>query len=122
MLECVSYGFTVLFLKCCYWSSNVDKQRSIHSSVVLYFAGVNLDLDKILTETIPSTYERAQIVASHPVAAAQFFNRLSSSILKCMVEKGVLGPIKAYFGTVENQGQNEQFRNGLLSYLEEIIE
>ena len=63
-----------------------------------------------------------------------------------MVEKGLLGPIKAYFGTVENQGrgslhlhmlmwldheltpaqlkesvQNEEFRNGLLSYLEDII-
>ena len=63
-----------------------------------------------------------------------------------MVEKGVLGPIKAYFGTVQNQGrgslhlhiliwidhdltpsklkelvQNEEFRNGPISYLEDII-
>ena len=63
-----------------------------------------------------------------------------------MVEKGVLGPIKAYFGTVENQGrgslhlhilmwldhdmtpsqlkesvQNVEFRQGLLDYLEDII-
>ncbi|CAF4300047.1 unnamed protein product, partial [Adineta steineri] len=94
----------------------------------------------------PSTYERAQIIASHPVATARFFNVLISSILKCMVEKGVLGPIKAYFGTVENQGrgslhlhilmwldhdltpsqlkelvQNEEFRKGLLNYLEDIV-
>jgi hypothetical protein len=118
----------------------------IHSRIALYFAGVDLDLDTIIPETIPSTYERAQITASHPVATARFFNVLISSILKCMVEKGVLGPIKAYFGTVENQGrgslhlhilmwldhdltpaqlkesvQNEEFRNGLLSYLEDII-
>jgi hypothetical protein len=118
----------------------------IHSRVALYFAGVDLDLDTILPETIPSTYERAQIIASHPVATARFFNVLISSILKCMVEKGVVGPIKAYFGTVENQGrgslhlhiliwldhdltpsklkelvQNKEFRNGLLSYLEDII-
>ncbi len=118
----------------------------IHSRVALYFAGVDLDLDKIIPETIPSTYERAQIIASHPVATARFFNVLISSILKCMVEKGVVGPIKAYFGTVENQGrgslhlhiliwldhdltpsklkelaQNEEFRNGLLNYLEDII-
>lgn len=118
----------------------------IHSRIALYFAGVDLDLDKILPETIPSTYERAQIIARHPVATARYFNVLISSILKCMVEKGVLGPIKAYFGTVENQGrgslhlhilmwldhaltpsqlkesvQNEEFRNGLLSYLEDII-
>lgn len=119
----------------------------INSRVALYFAGVDLDLDKIIPETIPSTYERAQIIASHPVATARFFNVLISSILTCMVEKGVLGPIKAYFGTVENQGrgslhlhillwldhnltpsqlkesvQNEEFRNGLLNYLEDIIQ
>jgi hypothetical protein len=118
----------------------------IHSRVALYFAGVDLDLDKIIPESIPSTYERAQIIASHPVATARFFNVLISSILKCMVEKGVLGPIKAYFGTVENQGrgslhlhilmwldhdmtpsqlkesvQNVEFRQGLLDYLEDII-
>lgn len=118
----------------------------IHSRVALYFAGVNLDLDTILPETIPSTYERAQIIASHPVATARFFNALISSILTCMVKKGILGPIKAYFGTVENQGrgslhlhillwldhdltpsqlresvQNEGFRKGLLDYLEDII-
>ena len=118
----------------------------VHSRIALYFAGTDLDLDKILPETIPCTYERAQIIAAHPVATARFFNVLISSILKCMVEKGVLGPIKAYFGTVENQGRgslhlhilmwldhdltpsklrelthNEEFRNGLLSYLEDII-
>lgn len=118
----------------------------IHSRIVLYFAGVDLDLDKILPSEIPSTYERAQIVAAHPVTTARFFNVLITSILKCMIEKGVLGPIKAYFGTVENQGrgslhlhillwidhnltpiqlkelvQNQDFRNGLLSYLEDII-
>lgn len=118
----------------------------IHSRIALYFVGIDLDLDKILPEAIPSTYERAQIIAAHPVATARFFNVLISSILKCMIENGVLGPIKAYFGTVENQGrgslhlhilmwldhdltparlkeltQNEEFRNGLLSYLEDII-
>lgn len=118
----------------------------IHSRVALYFAGVDLDLDKILPETIPSTYERAQIIASHPVATARFFNVLISSILTCMIEKGVLGSIKAYFGTVESQGrgslhlhmliwldhdlapsqlkasvQNEKFRDDLLKYLEDII-
>ncbi|CAF1598300.1 unnamed protein product [Adineta ricciae] len=118
----------------------------IHSRIALYFAGVNLDLDKIVPEVLPSTYERAQIVAAHPVATARYFNVLITSILKCLVEQGVLGPIKAYFGTVENQGRgslhlhilmwldhdltpaqlkesvkNEEFRNGLISYLEDII-
>mgnify|MGYP002394089447 FL=1 len=118
----------------------------IHSRVILYFAGINLDLDNILPEIIPSTYERAQIIAQHPVACARFFNQLISSILHSMIEKGVLGPVKAYYGTVENQGRgslhlhiliwldhdltpaqlkesvrDENFRNGLLAYLEDII-
>ena len=45
----------------------------IHSRVALYFAGVDVDLDTILPEAIPSTYERAQIKASHPVATVHFF-------------------------------------------------
>ena len=49
----------------------------IHSRVALYFAGVDLDLDIILPEAIPSTYERAQIIASHPVATAHFLMCLS---------------------------------------------
>jgi len=118
----------------------------IHSRVALYFAGVDLDLDTIIPEIIPSTYPRAQIIASHSVATARFFHVLISSILKCMVERGVLGPIKAHFGTVENQGRgslhlhiliwldhnltpsqlkesvkNEKFRKGLLNYLEDIV-
>jgi len=118
----------------------------VHSRVALYFAGVDLDLDKIIPSAIPSVFERAQIIAAHPAATARFFNTLITSILKSMIEKGVLGPIKAYFGTVENQGRgslhlhillwldhdltpaqlkelvpNEEFRNGLLTYLEDII-
>ena len=118
----------------------------IHSRIALYFAGIDLDLDKILPQTIPSMYERAQIIAAHPVSTARFFHVLISNILKCMVEKGVLGPTKAYFGTVENQGRgslhlhiliwldheltpsqlkesikDESFRKGLLDYLEDII-
>ncbi|CAF3219894.1 unnamed protein product [Rotaria sp. Silwood2] len=118
----------------------------IHSRVALYFAGVDLDLDKILPETIPSTFERAQIIASHPVATAHFFNVLISSILDNLIMKGVLGPMKAYFGTVESQGrgslhlhmllwldhditpsqmkekiQNEEFRKSFINYLEDII-
>ena len=49
----------------------------IHSRVALYFAGVDLDLDTILPEAIPSTYERAQIIASYSVATARFLMFLS---------------------------------------------
>lgn len=118
----------------------------IHSPVALYFAGVNLDLDKILPEALGTSYERAQTIATHPVATAKFFNCLIKNILQCLVLGGVLGPAKAYFGTVENQGrgslhlhllvwlnheftpmqlkeqvQNDDFRARLLQYLEDII-
>ena len=118
----------------------------IHSPVALYFAGVDLDLDKFVPEALSKSYERAKTIATHPVATAKFFNCLIKSILKSLVLGGVLGPAKAYFGTVESQGrgslhlhlliwlnheftpaqlkeqiQQEDFREKLLKYLEDII-
>ncbi|CAF3982015.1 unnamed protein product [Rotaria sp. Silwood1] len=119
----------------------------INSRVALYFAGVNLDLDAIIPNNLPSAYERAEIIASHPVATAKFFHRLITTVLETMISgEGVLGPVKAYFGTVENQGRgslhlhmliwldhkytpaqlrenikDERFRNSLRDYLEDII-
>ncbi len=118
----------------------------IHSPVALYFAGVKLDLDNIKIEQLMNTYKRAEIIASHPVATAKFFNILISNILDTMIMGGVVGPIKAYFGTVESQGrgslhlhlliwldhdmkptdmkekiQNADFREKLKAYLEDII-
>ncbi|CAF1542123.1 unnamed protein product [Rotaria sordida] len=118
----------------------------IHSPVALYFAGVKLDLDNIQIAQLMTTYKRAEIIASHPVATAKFFHLLISNILNTMISGGVLGPIKAYFGTVESQGrgslhlhlliwldhemkpadmkqkiQNADFREKLIAYLEDII-
>ena len=118
----------------------------IHSPVALYFSGVDLDLDNVILKKMGTSYERAQLIATHPVATAKFFNCLVKSILKCLVLGGVLGPTKAYFGTVESQGrgslhlhlliwlnhkftpaqlkeqiQQEDFRTRLLEYLEDII-
>ncbi|CAF5165409.1 unnamed protein product, partial [Rotaria sp. Silwood1] len=50
------------------------------------------------------TYKTAEIIASHPVATAEFFHLLITNILDTMISGGILGPIKAYFGTVESQG------------------
>lgn len=118
----------------------------VHSPVALYFAGVKLDLDNIKPELLVDTYKRAEIIASHPVATAKFFHVLITSILDTMITGGVLGPIKAYFGTVESQGrgslhlhmliwidhdlkpanmkekiQNRDFCEKLIAYLEDII-
>ena len=118
----------------------------IHSPVALYFAGIKLDLDNIQYEQLMDAYRRAEIVASHPVATAKFFHVLITNILNTMIVGGVLGPIKAYFGTVESQGrgslhlhlliwldhnmkpadmkekiQDAGFREKLKTYLEDII-
>ena len=119
----------------------------INSRVALYFAGVNLDLHAIIPSNLPTTYERAEIIASHPEATVKLFHRLITTVLETMIaSEKVLGPVKAYFGTVENQGRgslhlhmliwldhdytpaqlrekikDEQFRNNLKDYLEDII-
>ena len=112
--------------------------------MALYFAGVKLNLDNIQIEQLMTTYKRAEIVAVHPVATVKFFHVLITNILETMIVGGVLGPIKAYFGTVENQGrgshhlhlliwldhdlkpsdlkeriQNTEFRKRLKAYLED---
>ena len=118
----------------------------IHSPIALYFAGVKLDLDNIQVEQLMTTYKRAEIIASHPVATAKFFHVLITNILDTMIVGGVLGSMKAYFGTVENQGRGSlhlhllvwlehdmkpadmkekirdaNFRDKLKAYLEDII-
>ncbi|CAF1369308.1 unnamed protein product [Adineta steineri] len=119
----------------------------INSRVALYFAGIDLDLDAIIPSNLPSTYQRAEIIASHPVSTAKFFHRLVTTVIETMISgEGVLGPVKAYYGTVESQGRgslhlhmliwldhkytpaqlrenikDEQFRNNLRDYLEDII-
>lgn len=118
----------------------------IHSPIVLYFAGVNIDLDHLHMQHMLDTYKRAEIVASHPVASAKIFHLLITAIVNTLLVGGVLGPIKAYFGTVESQGrgslhlhllawidhemkptdlkakiQDSHFREKLIAYLEDII-
>ncbi|CAF1536996.1 unnamed protein product [Adineta ricciae] len=74
----------------------------IHSPVALYFAGVPLNLDRIQHEQLMDTYRRAEIIASHPVSTAKYFHTLITNILDTMIMGGVIGPVKAYFGTVES--------------------
>ena len=115
--------------------------------MALYFAVVNLDLDAIIPSNLPTNYVRAEIIASHPVTTAKLFHRLITTVLETMIAgERVLGPVKTYFETVENQGRgslhlhiliwldhdytsaqlrekikDEQFRNNLKDYLEDII-
>ncbi|CAF4287165.1 unnamed protein product, partial [Adineta steineri] len=100
----------------------------------------------VQAEQLMDAYKRAEIIASHPVATAKFFHILISNILDTMILDGVVGPVKAYFGTVESQGrgslhlhlliwlnhdlkpadmknkiQDPSFRENLIAYLEDII-
>ena len=53
----------------------------LHHPLAMKFAGVYLDIDHLLPEMMPSSQERAAIVASHPVGIAQFFNKLIETVL-----------------------------------------
>ncbi|CAF4518372.1 unnamed protein product, partial [Rotaria magnacalcarata] len=55
---CFNLGLPSLFL--------TINPADIHSPVALYFAGVDLDLDRVLPEVLRTSYERAQIIATHP--------------------------------------------------------
>ncbi|CAF4316080.1 unnamed protein product, partial [Rotaria magnacalcarata] len=93
----------------------------IHSPVALYFAGVNVDLDNIRIEQLMTTYKRAETIASHPVATAKFFHLLITNILDTMIVGDVLGPVKAYFGTVENQGREDIIKEDLDQFKDEYV-
>ena len=80
------------------------------------FAGVDLDIDNLIPDMMPSSQERAAIVASHPVGIAQFFNKLIEMVLSTLIgynhkqhqshpDGGALGEIEAYYGTVDEFGR-----------------
>ena len=88
----------------------------LHHPLAMKFAGIDLDIDNLLPETMPNSQERAAIVASHPVGIARFFNKLIERVLKTLIGYnhgkhqshpggGVLGEIAAYYGTVEESGR-----------------
>lgn len=49
---------------------------------------------------------------------AKYFHLLITNILNIMIIGGVLGPIKAYFGTVESQGRGSLIHLHLLIWLD----
>ncbi|CAF4480821.1 unnamed protein product [Rotaria sp. Silwood2] len=84
----------------------------LHHPLEMKFAGVDLNIDDLLLNQMPKSHERAAIVARHPVAIAQFFNKLISTVLSTLVaynintheshpDGDVLGKIDTYYSTVE---------------------
>jgi len=96
----------------------------------MYLAGVKLDLSLTaadLPPNMPSTVERASIIARNPVAAARFFDRAVNAFIACLLgykagttartkECGVFGKVSAYGGSVETQGRGTEHLH-MLVYL-----
>lgn len=79
----------------------------VHSRIALYFAGVEIDVNEIFSENMPTIFERASIIAKNSVATARFFNKLITTLFETLIcpkdeSMGVLGPVHTYYGTVGN--------------------
>ena len=87
----------------------------VYNPLVCFLAGSDINVDTC----IPSDFDyhqQAYLVAKNPAAAAKFFNvymnafihavlGYNSSEKKKVSEGGILGKVKAYYGTVEAQGR-----------------
>ena len=143
------FGLMVHFGMPAFWIT--ISPATIHSPILLQLAGQDIDLDNILTMHLPSSHERAKIVAQDPVAAAQFFNIVIDAFTTTLLgynqlDGGIFGHIAGYFGCIEEQGtgtlhihmlvwlqgfvsrseleskfNDENFKKRLLEYLESII-
>ncbi|CAF4830831.1 unnamed protein product, partial [Rotaria magnacalcarata] len=101
----------------------------IHSPVALYFAGVDLDLDWILPEVLRTSYERAQIIATHPVATAKFFELFDKEYLE--MPRARRGSLHLHLliwlkheytpAQLKENIQKQDFRDSLLKYLEDVV-
>ena len=88
----------------------------LHDPLAQVFAGEDVCMDDLLRTIGPSKEQRAQNIARDPYAAAKFFHYIIRIILQTLFgvevtphqvksKGGVLGPVSAYFGTVESQGR-----------------
>lgn len=103
----------------------------LHHPLAMKFAGVDLNLDNLIPEQMPNSQERAAIVATHPVAAARFFNKLIETVLRTLIgydyyqhrsnpDGGVLSIIDAYYDTVEESGRGALHLHMLLWLVDNI--
>ena len=69
-----------------------------------------------IPDNLPCLMERARLVSTNPVAAAEFFHILVTAFIDCLLgfdkrvldpaeRLGVIGPVVAYGGSVETQGR-----------------
>ena len=86
----------------------------IYNPIVKFLAGEDIDLDSLLPEQIPNSWEQSILIAKNPVIAAQFFDTLVKAFFSTLLgydptqkdlTGGVLGLVKGYYGCVEAQGR-----------------
>ena len=88
----------------------------VHDPIAQVFAGQAIDLDKFNNLLGPDASTRAEVIASNPYAAAEYFHFIINAILEELFgitkhkghmtsERGILGELAAYFGVVEAQGR-----------------
>ncbi|RHZ85965.1 hypothetical protein Glove_58g86 [Diversispora epigaea] len=123
----------------------------LHSSIVMMYAGKEIDVNTLLPENFPTATERAKLAHLDPTAVAKYFNVVIEKIIKFIIgykkpEGGVFGKIKNYYAVTEYQDRGtphchmliwlhgapnpielrdhlrfEDFRERLMIYLNEII-
>ncbi|KAG8700967.1 hypothetical protein FRC09_005642 [Ceratobasidium sp. 395] len=88
----------------------------LHDPIAQIFACEEIDMDNFINTAGPDRVRRSQNIARDPYAAAKFFHftitlvieklfGITSSRTHIHSRNGVLGRVKAYFGTVECQGR-----------------
>ncbi|CAB1112810.1 unnamed protein product [Ectocarpus sp. CCAP 1310/34] len=81
-----------------------------NSPIVMKLAGVDIDVTSKLKSDFPDYTEKLRLVASDPVASAQFYHNTIQGVLTCLLrfgasdgDGGVLGRVKGYVGMTEEQ-------------------
>jgi hypothetical protein len=85
----------------------------VYNPIVKFLSGHQFDLDHILPSQVLSYWEKALSIAHNPFIAVRFFRLFIQAFVTALLghtdtnsicADGILGPCKAYYGTVEAQG------------------
>ena len=86
----------------------------VRNPIVKFLAGENIDIDALLPEQVPNSWEQSILIAKNPVIAARFFDIYLKAFISTVLgydpaqenlNGGVLGLVKAHYGCVEAQGR-----------------
>ena len=101
----IAHGMPSLFL--------TINPADVYNPLVQLLAGESIDIDALLPEEIPNYWDQSILIAHNPVLAAEFFNTIMTTFIKCLLayvgegnwQIGTFSVTKAYYGCVEAQGR-----------------